>query len=82
VLRQVDGAVIAGEEGTLKPAPEIIAVLIRRYRLEPAETRLIDDMAADVEGGRAVGVHAHVFTGGRRSGAPSSLTGCSGRAAR
>lgn len=61
VLQRFDGAVVSGEEGVLKPSPEIFAVLRDRYALDPARTLFIDDMEANVAGARAAGFLACRF---------------------
>jgi 2-haloacid dehalogenase len=61
VLRRFDGAVVSGEEGVLKPSPEIFAILRDRYRLDPATTLFVDDQEANIEGARAAGFLVHRF---------------------
>ena len=61
VLQRFDGAVVSGEEGVLKPAPEIFAILRDRYALDPATTLFVDDQEANVAGARAAGFLAHQF---------------------
>jgi len=61
VLSRFDGAVVSGEEGVLKPSPEIFAILRGRYSLEPASTLFVDDMEVNVAGARAAGFLAHRF---------------------
>jgi len=61
VLAQFDGAVVSGEEGVLKPSPEIFARLRSRFGLVPAETLFVDDAEANVHGARAAGFLAHRF---------------------
>jgi 2-haloacid dehalogenase len=61
VLRQFDGAVVSGEEGVLKPSPEIFARLRDRFDLVPAETLFVDDVEINVVGARAAGFLAHRF---------------------
>ena len=61
VLSLFDGAVVSGEEGVLKPSPEIFAVLRDRYALDPAETLFVDDLEMNVAGARAAGFLAHRF---------------------
>jgi 2-haloacid dehalogenase len=61
VLGWFDGAVVSGEEGVLKPSPEIFERLRDRYRLAPAETLFVDDAEVNVRGARAVGFQAHRF---------------------
>ena len=47
----------------MKPDPAIFALLIARYGLEPDRTLFVDDSAANVDGARSAGLHAHLFTG-------------------
>lgn len=61
VLKGFDGAIVSGDEGVLKPSPEIFRLLTERYRLEPGETLFIDDSLVNVEGARAAGLRAHHF---------------------
>jgi 2-haloacid dehalogenase len=61
VLQQFHGAVVSGEEGVLKPSPEIFAILRDRYALDPATTLFVDDMEVNVAGARAAGFLAHRF---------------------
>lgn len=61
VLQRFAGAVVSGEEGVLKPAPEIFAILRDRYALEPAATLVVDDLEVNVAGARAAGFLAHRF---------------------
>jgi 2-haloacid dehalogenase len=61
VLRQFHGAVVSGEEGVLKPSPEIFARLRRRFGLDPSRTLFVDDQEANVAGARAEGFLAHRF---------------------
>ncbi len=61
VLQRFDGAVVSGEEGVLKPSPEIFAILHHRYRLDPAATLFVDDMEANVAGALSAGFLGHLF---------------------
>jgi len=61
VLRQFDGWVVSGDEGVLKPSPEIFEVLTRRFDLDPAETLFIDDAERNVAGAAALGFRTHRF---------------------
>ena len=62
LLRDFDGAVVSGDEGLLKPSPEIFALLVDRFAIEPATTLFIDDTEVNVRGAEAVGFHGHHFT--------------------
>ena len=54
--------VVSGEEKLLKPDPAIYYRALDRFGLKPAEALFIDDRQINVEGARAVGMHAHLFT--------------------
>lgn len=63
VLNRFDGMVVSGAIGLLKPDPAIYRHLLDTHGLDPAETLFIDDAEANIAGARAVGMHAHLFTG-------------------
>jgi len=54
-LRLFHGAVMSFEVGCIKPQPEIYEHAIRTHGLDPEQTLYIDDMAQNVEAGRAAG---------------------------
>ena len=54
--------VVSGEEKLLKPDPAIYYRALDRFGLKPSEALFIDDRAINVEGARAVGMHAHLFS--------------------
>jgi putative hydrolase of the HAD superfamily len=58
------GIAISGELGIMKPGREIFEHLIKRYGLAPSSSVFIDDVVANVEGARAVGLHAFQFRDG------------------
>ena len=53
--------VISAEVGMVKPSPEIYQLTLRRLRVEPEQAVFIDDFEENVEGARAVGLHAIQF---------------------
>jgi glucose-1-phosphatase len=57
-LRELDGWVFSHEVGLLKPDPQIYRLTLERFGLQPDRTVFIDDLAANAEGARAVGLHA------------------------
>ncbi len=57
------GIVVSGEERVAKPDPRIFAILVDRYRLDPAKTLYVDDAELNVAAARAVGMTAVHFTG-------------------
>jgi putative hydrolase of the HAD superfamily len=58
-----DAVLLSGQEGHRKPEPEIFRLAARRVRAQPKACVFVDDIAANVEGARAVGmtgvVHRH-----------------------
>lgn len=61
-LKEFDGVVVSGDEKLLKPDPRIYHVLFDRYGLNPASCLFIDDVQANIDGARAVGMAGHLFT--------------------
>ena len=55
------GIIVSAELGILKPDPRIYQQLLDEYHLKPEETVFIDDLIVNVEGARAVGMHAFQF---------------------
>lgn len=50
-----------------KPHPQILKRIMRKFRVKPAETLYIGDMAIDAETGRRAGVNTVIVTGGSSS---------------
>jgi 2-haloacid dehalogenase len=65
-LALFEHTVVSGEIGLTKPDPRIYAHAIRHCRLTPARTVFIDDLAVNVEAGRAAGLQALHFTSPER----------------
>jgi 2-haloacid dehalogenase len=59
---QFHDIVVSGQEKLLKPDPAIYYLALDRFGLTPAEALFIDDREINVEGARAVGMQAHLFT--------------------
>jgi len=57
-----DGAVVSAEIGMLKPHEGIFRHLVETFGLEPLETVFLDDVQANVDGARRVGLNARLFT--------------------
>lgn len=57
-----DGLVISGDEGIIKPDPQIYRLLIDRYDLQPARTVFVDDRQENVRGAAAAGLVGLRFT--------------------
>jgi len=61
-LNEFDGIVVSGEIKALKPGSEIYQTLLDRYGLTACACLFIDDVQENVDGARAVGMHAVRFT--------------------
>ncbi len=61
-LDEFEGIVVSGREGMIKPDPAIYRLLCTRYAVTPERCVFIDDNPRNVEGARAVGMHALHFT--------------------
>ena len=55
------GGIVSGDVGALKPDPEIYALLIDRFAIDPHRAVFIDDVAANAEGARPFGIHGIQF---------------------
>jgi 2-haloacid dehalogenase len=61
-LNQFGVTVVSGEEKLIKPDPAIYRTLLSKTGLQAERTVFIDDSPKNVEGARAVGMHAIHFT--------------------
>ncbi|HYI64972.1 MAG TPA: HAD family phosphatase [Allosphingosinicella sp.] len=55
------GILVSGEVRMLKPDPAIYYLALHRFGLKPDEALYFDDRQINVDGARAVGMHAHLF---------------------
>lgn len=62
-LDSFDGIVVSGEHRLLKPEAAIYRLLLDTHGLSAPDCVFIDDSPKNVEGARAVGMHALHFTG-------------------
>lgn len=60
-LAEFEGIVVSGREGMIKPDPRIYQILCDRHGVVATQALFIDDSLANVEGARAVGMHAVQF---------------------
>ena len=60
--KHFEGVVISSDLGILKPDRRIFTHLLDAFGLKPEETLFIDDVLRNVEGARAVNMHAIQFT--------------------
>lgn len=63
ILDAFDVVVISAEVGVMKPDPRIFQRMVNGLAVRPDEAVFIDDFVQNVEGARAVGLHAVQFTG-------------------
>lgn len=63
IFSQFDGMVISAHEKLIKPDPRIYQLLLDRYDLKAEECVFIDDLAANAQGARDVGMNAIHYTG-------------------
>lgn len=61
-LGYTDGHIVSAYLKHIKPEPEIYKALFDTYHLVPAECVFMDDLEKNVEGARAMGMHAIHFT--------------------
>lgn len=50
-----DGGIFSGDVNRIKPDAGIFRLLARQYRLEPAETFFVDDLATNIDAAQAMG---------------------------
>ena len=63
VFQLLEGMVVSGHEGCIKPDAKIYHLLLDRYGLNPDECLFIDDSIPNLEGAARVGIHTYHFTG-------------------
>ncbi|MDR3049418.1 MAG: HAD family phosphatase [Elusimicrobiota bacterium] len=60
-LKYFDGIVVSADVKAIKPAPEIYNILCAKYNLIPQECVFLDDLPANAEGAKSIGMQAIVF---------------------
>lgn len=55
-MKEIDGQVISGYVGMIKPEPGIYLYLLEKYQLEANECIFFDDRIQNIEGARKVGI--------------------------
>ncbi|HMS46736.1 HAD family phosphatase [Candidatus Neomicrothrix sp.] len=66
VLHRLDGWLLSGEVGVIKPDPEIYAIACERFDVDPSEAVFIDDRADNVAAAQHFGLPAILFTDPQR----------------
>lgn len=59
---RLDGRIVSGREGVMKPGPEIFRLTCARFGFAPAEALFVDDSAANIAAAEALGFQTHHFT--------------------
>ena len=62
VLKKLDGLVVSYRIHLLKPDPAIYLYAAKNLGIKPEETLFVDDVLANVEGARKVGMEGYLFT--------------------
>ena len=60
-LEEFEGIVVSGAEKLIKPDPAIYRLLCERHAVAPERAAFIDDSLHNVDGARAIGMHAIHF---------------------
>ena len=58
---EMDGGILSWNVKLIKPDPAFYQLLLSRYSLVPEECVFVDDLVANVEAGKSVGIHGIVF---------------------
>jgi HAD superfamily hydrolase (TIGR01549 family) len=58
----LDGRIVSGREGVMKPGPEIFHLVCNRFGFAPAEALFVDDSATNIAAAKALGFQTHQFT--------------------
>ncbi len=59
---RLDGRIISGHEGVMKPDAAIFQLTCARFGLAPGEALFVDDSAANIAAARTLGFQVHHFT--------------------
>jgi len=58
----LEGRIVSGREGVMKPDPAIFELTCERHGFAPQEALFVDDGARNIEAAEALGFHVHHFT--------------------
>ncbi|MBQ8893513.1 MAG: HAD family phosphatase [Clostridia bacterium] len=61
-LKKLDGTMVSYQAHMLKPDPAFYLLAAETFGFKPEETLFVDDVAANVEGAKAVGMEGYLFT--------------------
>ena len=62
ILDSFTGEIVSGHEQVVKPDEKIYRLLVDRFTLDPSRTFFTDDVQRNVDGARAAGLDAELFT--------------------
>ncbi|MFK7912052.1 MAG: HAD family hydrolase [Akkermansiaceae bacterium] len=62
VFQHFTGGIFSFQTGHIKPEPEIYELAIRQYQLDPENTLYIDDLTANIAGGKEAGLRCHQYS--------------------
>lgn len=66
-LSEFDGGVYSCHYNLAKPDPKIFHTILHRYHLNPVETLFVDDIKANVEAAKSLGLKTVLFTKSKQS---------------
>jgi HAD superfamily hydrolase (TIGR01549 family) len=58
----LDGRIVSGREGVMKPDAAIFHLICERFGFSPAEALFVDDSATNIAAAKALGFQTHHFT--------------------
>lgn len=58
----LDGGIVSYQTGVIKPEAEIYTNLLEKYDLDPKDCMFFDDIAANVEAARSIGIDSRMIT--------------------
>jgi 2-haloacid dehalogenase len=61
IVGGLNGVVVSGAEKIMKPDARIYGIAVKRFGLVPERTLFVDDVAANVAGGKRAGFRVHHF---------------------
>ena len=63
VFTLLDGMVVSGHEGCIKPDERIYRILLDRFDIDPLQSVFIDDSQPNLDGAEKLGIKTYLFTG-------------------
>jgi HAD superfamily hydrolase (TIGR01509 family) len=63
ILNKLDGLIMSGPIGIVKPSSEIFEHLCKKYDITPSEAIFVDDRRDNIEGAESYGINGYIFDG-------------------